>query len=109
MDPTTTNTAPSARAYLVATAGIIAWAGESPERVAWIARCVTRHFSADWGDVDKEDWATNDRSRRLRDGRLVSVYRAADDLDPVDANVWITTDDLAYPDAPTTVLWPSEY
>ena len=58
----------------------------------------------DWGDVCKDDHAANEDS--LIDGyRLLSVYRLAEDIAPVE-KIWIITEgDRSI----TTVLLPSEY
>lgn len=58
-----------------------------------------RHIKGDWGDVDDEDWETNNRS--LRNGsRLLSVYELNEET------IWIITEaDREH----TTFLLPSEY
>lgn len=59
-----------------------------------------RHASGDWGELDPEDQAENERS--LEAGRrLLSAYRAADDV-----RFWIITEaDRSV----TTILLPEEY
>jgi hypothetical protein len=60
---------------------------------------INRHVRGDWGDVDGEDWESNDAS--IGEGtRLVSAYQTAG------GRIWIITEaDRAV----TTVLLPSEY
>jgi len=83
---------------LVATPGALAaleQANTSP------AELVGRHLSGDWGTVDKEDWAANDRA--LKDGeRLISAYV----LPGTEEKVWVITE---WNRSATTILLPSEY
>jgi hypothetical protein len=82
---------------LVATPGALAAldeAGTSP------AELIGRHLQGDWGTVDKEDWAANDRA--LRDGeRLLSAYMLE-----TGTKVWVITE---WDRSATTLLLPSEY
>jgi len=58
-----------------------------------------RHVRGDWGDVDAEDRAANDRA--LREGtRVLSSYRAGG------VKFWVITEADR---SATTVLLPSEY
>ncbi len=60
---------------------------------------LARHSSGDWGDVDAEDKATNDRA--VEDGeRIVSAYKLYGE------KVWIITE---WDRSVTTLLLPSEY
>jgi hypothetical protein len=99
-------------ANVVMTAHIAWWVDEQPDRMTWIVDCLTRHNSGDWGDLDPEDHTANDHALRHRDGRILSNYPIPAGLidDTIDDDaVWIITDDLNDSDAPTTVLWPSDY
>ena len=59
-----------------------------------------RHATGDWGDVDDEDRAANDRA--LRNGaRLLSVYHTQDGT-----KFWIITE---WDRSVTTVLLPEDY
>jgi hypothetical protein len=61
---------------------------------------LTRHASGDWGDVDAEDKAANDRAV-LEGARLLSAYHLTDGT-----RIWIITEaDRSV----TTVLLPDEY
>jgi hypothetical protein len=65
-----------------------------------IQAALQRHHSGDWGDLDKDDWAENEKS--LLDGlRLLSVYRSA-----AGVKFYIITE---WNRSVTTVLLPEEY
>jgi hypothetical protein len=85
------------------------WAAPRTDRAAYIASCLNRHRHRDWGDLDRDDWAANDRAVTLRAGRVFSTYLVPAELDPANTHLWIITDDLANPNTPTTILWPHEY
>lgn len=64
-----------------------------------VQTALARHAAGDWGEVDPEDAAENERS--LREGfRLLSVYRAGD------TKFWIITEADR---SATTVLLPEDY
>jgi hypothetical protein len=99
-------------ANVVMTAHAAHWIDERPYRMTWIIDCLARHDQGDWGDLDPDDHAANNHALRHRRGRVLSRYALPADLvDEVttDDALWIITDDLDDPDAPTTVLWPSDY
>lgn len=59
-----------------------------------------RHMTGDWGELDPEDAAANDRA--LRDGeRLLSAYTLATGV-----KVWVITE---WDRSATTLLLPSDY
>ena len=59
-----------------------------------------RHARGDWGELDSEDWASNERALE-RGGRLFSAYRSAGGI-----KFWIITEaDRSV----TTVLLPEDY
>lgn len=65
-----------------------------------VAPYLARHASGDWGDVDAEDWRTNDHAVENR-ARLLSAYTLPDGT-----RVWLITEaDRSV----TTILLPSEY
>ena len=68
-----------------------------PQQV--IAGLVSRHVAADWGEVDAEDWQTNDRALREGD-RLLSAYTS-----PGGIRLWIITEADR---SATTVLLPED-
>jgi hypothetical protein len=79
---------------LVATPGAMALANQ-----ATMTHLLARHASGDWGDVDYEDWAANDRSAR-EGSRILSAYHVGTE------KLWMITEaDRSV----TTFLLPSEY
>ncbi len=84
---------------LVTTNGVAAWYDNDIHKYRSILTCVDRHKSGDWGEVDQEDWQTNDYS--VKNGlRILSSYTINDE------KIWIITEaDRSV----TTVLFPSEY
>ncbi len=78
---------------------------EHPPFTSFIASCISRHLSCDWGDCCPDDAALNNAS--LRDGgRLFSVYNIPSGLYDSESKIWIITEhDRSY----TTVLFPSDY
>jgi len=73
---------------------------------AELAKLLHRHVSGDWGEVDSEDWATNDRA--VKSGaRILSAYHL------YGVKLWIISD-AAWTDEPrlrevTTILRPADY
>ena len=61
---------------------------------------VARHLAGDWGDLEPEDCAANDRALRLGE-RIISAYRLGND-----EKIWIITEADR---SATTILLPSEY
>jgi len=68
-----------------------------PEEVLLALRC---HARCDWGDVDKEDWAANERALAERT-RLLSVYHTE-----AGTKFWVITEADR---SSTTVLLPEDY
>lgn len=65
-----------------------------------IDKALSRHLQGDWGELEGDDWAMNDRAVR-RGGRLFSVYSTTEG-----EKFWIiTSSDRSV----TTVLLPKEY
>lgn len=97
---------------VVLTAHVTQWADDEPARMTWLAECLDRHNTGDWGDLDPDDTAANNLALRRHDGRLLSSYpvpAALTDGENPDGSVWVITDDLSDTDPLTTVLWPSDY
>jgi hypothetical protein len=59
-----------------------------------------RHVRGDWGELDPDDRAANDRAL-VDDGRLLSAYRGSDGR-----KFWIITE---WDRSATTVLLPEDY
>lgn len=75
--------------------------GELIERGLLDPACyLQRHLMGDWGDVDEEDWESNDIGVREGD-RLLSAYQVT----PTD-KIWIITE---WDRSVTTLLLPCEY
>lgn len=88
---------------LVATPGALKAVGQDR-----LSACLMRHLSGDWGNLDPEDKAANDRAA-AGGGRILSAY-AIDPEKPCaghgDNTLWIVTErDRSV----TTFLLPSEY
>lgn len=84
---------------LVATPAALA-ALEAAGGPAVSRQLLRRHLAGDWGDVDPEDWAANERA--LRDGaRLLSAYMLA-----TGERLWILTEGDR---SATTILLPADY
>ncbi|KPK37450.1 MAG: hypothetical protein AMJ65_14540 [Phycisphaerae bacterium SG8_4] len=83
--------------HLAATTGALELLQKDADLAALL---IKRHELGDWGDVDSEDWATNNRSLKLG-GRIVSSYKLLGA-----GTLWIITEaDRSC----TTLLLPSEY
>jgi hypothetical protein len=65
-----------------------------------VLRALSRHSQGDWGDVDKEDWASNDHAL-AQEGRLLSAYNSSQGV-----RFWIITE---HDRSVTTVLLPEDY
>lgn len=61
---------------------------------------VRRHAAADWGEVDEEDWKSNDQALVVGE-RVLSAYTL-----PTGVKLWIITE---WDRSVTTLLLPSEY
>ncbi len=71
-----------------------------------ITALLDRHASGDWGDLDADDKAANDKPARTGDGRLFFSYDTPDY-----GKIWIITNDIrGEGEGPiTTVLFPDDY
>lgn len=65
-----------------------------------VAAALRRHRVGDWGDVDPEDWMTNDQAYACG-FRILSVFRSHNDV-----RFWIITEADR---SATTVLLPDDY
>ena len=66
-----------------------------------ILTVLRRHANGDWGDMDAEDTASNNRALANGDERIFSSYQLTPTL-----KVWVITE---WDRSVTTVLLPSEY
>jgi hypothetical protein len=87
------------------------WAADAEARRDWLAECLLRPNSGDWGELDDEDLAANNHALRRIEGRVLSAYQVPVWLAvaAVDPTVWVITDDLEDDEHTTTMLWPSDY
>ena len=83
---------------IVATPGALEALGDANVSPLSLLR---RHVLGDWGDLDDEDQATNDRAL-LEGTQLLSAYT----LPKTNARIWIITE---WDRSITTLLLPSEY
>ena len=84
---------------LLATAGVADFIGDDIPRNIALRECVVRHSEGDWGDVDPEDWETNNQAL-VYGSRLLSAYI-------IDGQkIWIITEADR---SSTTIRFPSEY
>jgi hypothetical protein len=69
---------------------------------AEMLKCLDRHHSGDWGDLDIDDKAANELAVESGEDRILSCYK----LDGREVALWIITEaDRSV----TTLLLPSEY
>ena len=61
---------------------------------------IARHLAGDWGDLDADDSAINDRASQLGE-RIISVYRLAND-----EKIWVVTEADR---SATTMRLPAEH
>lgn len=81
---------------------------DSDERFnRFVSGCVTRFTMNDWGDLDQDDWDTNDKFANGKGGRILASYKLPDfaKVDFEDA-LWIILDKDA---SVTTILFPGDY
>lgn len=83
---------------LVMTSGVSNWI-DNIETHKKVVDCIRRHQSGDWGEVDKEDWETNNFSLQ-NSLRVLSSYTINNQ------KIWIITESDR---SVTTVLFPGEY
>ena len=73
----------------------------------FLSDSLSRHTRGDWGDVDHEDWETNDDAYETG-GRILSAYEPSKKYPQLsdDLKIWIITE---WDRSATTILFPSEY
>lgn len=70
---------------------------------SFVQKCISRHISGDWGDLDPEDFNLNDKALATGGDKLFSVYKSSR---IPDGKIWIITE---WDRSATTILFPSEY
>lgn len=68
----------------------------------FVTKALQMHSEGNWGDVDDEDWNSNQEALTSGD-RLFSAYYTDNKRTE---KIWIITE---WDRSATTVLWPSEY
>lgn len=89
----------------VCTGSIDVMMRSDPCFASWVASCLERHCTGDWGDISEDDWEMNDESVRQEKERgfpdsLMSNYK----FETMD--IWIITESDR---TITTILLPEEY
>ena len=70
---------------------------------AFVFSCLERYKKCDWGDLDPEDKALNDKAIETGESRILASYAHSQ----YSAwNIWIITE---WDRSSTTILFPSEY
>ena len=83
---------------VVATCGVQKKMDENFYFSVAVRKCLDRHYQCDWGDLCKEDKASNEKA--LKGGaRLFSAYE-------INPKIWIITE---WDRSVTTILLPEEY
>ena len=97
--------------HIAISARLTTWAAAAEVRRQWLAECLLRHRSGDWGELDDEDRAANNHAPRHNEGRLLSAYQVPAWLTAgaADPTVWVITDDLEDDEHTTTMRWPTDY
>ena len=71
------------------------------EFAKFVSKSFARHCNGDWGDLDEDDKAMNDRALKFNDDRLFSKYEYDGET-----SIYIITE---WDRSATTILFPSEY
>lgn len=68
----------------------------------FVYNSLVRHLKCDWGDLNKDDWGTNEIALKNGDDRLFSAYIDKE----TEVKIWIITE---WDRSVTTILFPSDY
>ena len=71
---------------------------------SYVDNCILRHLTGDWGDLDPEDAALNDKALESGEDRIFSAYKYESIRN--EGKIWIITE---WDRSVTTILFPSEY
>lgn len=74
------------------------------ENIPGLIRLLERHGACDWGDLEEEDKAANNRALTAEE-RIFSAYHAKDS-EGRRVKIWVITE---WDRSATTILLPSEY
>lgn len=86
---------------LLATCGVNDKVAEDTKFAKFVTKSFQRHCNGDWGDLDEEDKAMNDRALKRGDDRLFSKYEYDEET-----SIYIITE---WDRSATTILFPEEY
>lgn len=72
----------------------------------FVTGCMSRYIVYDWGDLDPEDWETNDEAVKTGE-RILASYPLPSDVEvDFEDRLWVITEaDRSY----TTLLFPGDY
>ena len=94
--------------FIVTTSGVSEETHRNPQFSKDMAKALSRFFQKDWGNVDKEDWASNDicykELNKGNYGRILAAYEATNPHKYGNKKFWIFRDTEAI-----TVMFPEEY
>ena len=82
------------------TNGVDARMNEDNDFANFVNESFYKHCNGDWGTLDEEDWAMNDRALAKGDDRIFSRYEFNGDA------IYIITE---WDRSVTTILFPDEY
>lgn len=72
---------------------------------SWVASCLERHCTGDWGDISKDDREMNNEAvRMMAEGRSMDSVMSSYTKDGIE--IWIITE---CDNSVTTILRPEEY
>ncbi|SVE05020.1 uncharacterized protein METZ01_LOCUS457874 [marine metagenome] len=94
--------------FIVTTSGVQEESDRNPQFSKDVAKALSRFFTKDWGNVEQEDWDSNDRDyKKLTTGgygRILAAYNSTETHKYGNKKFWIIRDTEAI-----TVLFPEEY
>ena len=88
---------------LLATAGVANLMAENDDFARHVSLSLARYLSHDWGDLEGEDWRTNEMALASGEQRIFAAYKHPEHDD---WRIWIITE---WDRSVTTILFPDEY
>lgn len=89
----------------VCTGSIDVMMRSDPCFASWVASCLERHCTGDWGDISEDDREMNDEAvRMMAEGRSMDSVMSSYTMDGIE--IWIITE---CDNSVTTILRPEEY
>ncbi len=72
--------------------------------------CLLRHATADWGELEQDDYEANEEALAIGETRILSSYEIPNDVasgcQPPHRKLWIITE---WDRSATTILFPEDY